>query len=217
MGTAAVAASNNTSAPIDLDSPDTAVDSAEAQAAVSASDAAAAAIIRVTPSLASRVGGTGDAQFRSLFSAWQQMDGAAAQAIAIPSRRPINEMRMTSSFGTRSDPFSGRRARHNGIDIAVPAGTPIYATADGVVGRAQWVGGYGNYAEIDHGNGISTLYAHNSQLVVDEGQTVAKGQTVARCGSTGYSTGPHLHFEVRQNGSPVNPLITGASRPPSEA
>jgi murein DD-endopeptidase MepM/ murein hydrolase activator NlpD len=206
MGTAAFAASSSTSAPVDLDSPDTAVDSAEAQAVVSRADAAAAAVIRVTPSLASRVGGAGDAQFRSLFSAWQQMDGPAAQAISIPSRRPINEMRMTSSFGTRSDPFNGRRARHNGIDIAVPAGTPIYATADGVVGRAQWVGGYGNYAEIDHGNGIQTRYGHMSQTAVVSGQRIRRGDVVGFVGSTGRSTGNHLHYEVRIAGAPVNPI-----------
>lgn len=204
MGQSAMANGNNV--PTDLDSPDTAVDTADSAAAVAQADANAAAFIRVTPSLASRVGGAGDAQFRSLFSAWQQMDGPATQAIAIPSRRPINEMRMSSSFGTRSDPFNGRRARHNGIDIAVPAGTPIYATADGVVGRAQWVGGYGNYAEIDHGNSIQTRYGHMSQTAVVSGQRIRRGDIVGFVGSTGRSTGNHLHYEVRIAGAPVNPI-----------
>ena len=113
---------------------------------------------------------------------------------------------VTSPFGWRVHPIFGTQRLHTGIDIGADYGDAIRAADGGVVIHADWMGGYGNAVIIDHGNGISTLYAHNSQLLVDEGQTVAKGQTVARCGSTGYSTGPHLHFEVRQNGSPVNPL-----------
>ena len=116
------------------------------------------------------------------------------------------EGEITSPFGWRVHPIFGTQRLHTGIDIGADYGDAIRAADGGVVIHADWMGGYGNAVIIDHGNGISTLYAHNSQLLVDEGQTVAKGQTVARCGSTGYSTGPHLHFEVRQNGSPVNPL-----------
>ena len=116
------------------------------------------------------------------------------------------EGEITSPFGWRVHPIVGTQRLHTGIDIGADYGDAIRAADGGVVIHADWMGGYGNAVIIDHGNGISTLYAHNSQLLVDEGQTVAKGQTVARCGSTGYSTGPHLHFEVRQNGSPVNPL-----------
>ncbi len=116
------------------------------------------------------------------------------------------EGEITSPFGWRVHPIFGTQRLHTGIDIGSDYGDAIRAADGGVVIHADWMGGYGNAVIIDHGNGISTLYAHNSQLLVDEGQTVAKGQTVARCGSTGYSTGPHLHFEVRQNGSPVNPL-----------
>ena len=113
---------------------------------------------------------------------------------------------VTSPFGWRVHPIFGTQRLHTGIDIGADYGDAIRAADGGVVIHADWMGGYGNAVIIDHGNGISTLYAHNSQLLVSEGQTVSKGQTVARCGSTGYSTGPHLHFEVRQNGSPVNPL-----------
>ena len=113
---------------------------------------------------------------------------------------------VTSPFGWRVHPIFGTQRLHTGIDIGADYGDAIRAADGGVVIHADWMGGYGNAVIIDHGNGISTLYAHNSQLLVSEGQTVAKGQTVARCGSTGYSTGPHLHFEVRHNGSPVNPL-----------
>ena len=116
------------------------------------------------------------------------------------------EGEVTSPFGWRVHPIFGTQRLHTGIDIGADYGDAIRAADGGVVIHADWMGGYGNAVIIDHGNGISTLYAHNSQLLVSEGQTVSKGQTVARCGSTGYSTGPHLHFEVRQNGSPVNPL-----------
>ena len=116
------------------------------------------------------------------------------------------EGEVTSPFGWRVHPIFGTQRLHTGIDIGADYGDAIRAADGGVVIHADWMGGYGNAVIIDHGNGISTLYAHNSQLLVSEGQTVSKGQTVARCGSTGYSTGPHLHFEVRHNGSPVNPL-----------
>ena len=113
---------------------------------------------------------------------------------------------ITSPFGWRVHPIFGTQRLHTGIDIGADYGDATRAADGGVVIHSDWMGGYGNAVIIDHGNGISTLYAHNSQLLVSEGQTVAKGQTVARVGSTGYSTGPHLHFEVRQNGTPVNPL-----------
>jgi murein DD-endopeptidase MepM/ murein hydrolase activator NlpD len=116
------------------------------------------------------------------------------------------EGEITSPFGWRVHPIFGTQRLHTGIDIGADYGDAIRAADGGVVIHSDWMGGYGNAVIIDHGNGISTLYAHNSQLLVSEGQTVAKGQTISRCGSTGYSTGPHLHFEVRQNGSPVNPL-----------
>lgn len=113
---------------------------------------------------------------------------------------------ITSPFGWRVHPIFGTQRMHTGIDIGADYGDPVRAADGGVVIHSDWMGGYGNAVIIDHGNGISTLYAHNSQLLVGEGQTVAKGQVVSRAGSTGYSTGPHLHFEVRQHGSPVNPL-----------
>ena len=116
------------------------------------------------------------------------------------------EGEITSPFGWRVHPIFGTQRLHTGIDIGADYGDTVRAADGGVIIHSDWMGGYGNAVIIDHGNGISTLYAHNSQLLVSEGQTVAKGQAISRVGSTGYSTGPHLHFEVRQNGTPVNPL-----------
>ena len=113
---------------------------------------------------------------------------------------------VTSRFGWRSSPWGGRSSDwHPGIDIANSTGTEIMATADGEVTYSGWFSGYGKMVEIDHGNGIVTIYGHNSQNVVSSGQHVRKGQVIAYMGSTGYSTGPHLHYEVRVNGTVVNP------------
>jgi murein DD-endopeptidase MepM/ murein hydrolase activator NlpD len=114
---------------------------------------------------------------------------------------------MTSDFGYRSDPFSGKKKLHNGIDLGAPNGTNILAAGDGVVIVASWWSGYGNTVIIDHGNGYWTLYGHirNGGTVVEKGDTVKRGQKVAEVGSTGESTGNHVHFEVRVNESPVDP------------
>ncbi|SDF27413.1 murein hydrolase activator EnvC family protein [Sporomusa acidovorans] len=113
---------------------------------------------------------------------------------------------ITSPFGWRTHPISGSSRFHSGIDIGADYGDAVAAADSGVVVFSGWMGGYGKAVIIDHGNGISTLYGHNSELLVDEGARVQKGQTIARAGSTGYSTGPHVHFEVRENGTPVSPL-----------
>ncbi|MBP1765320.1 MAG: envC 1 [Firmicutes bacterium] len=113
---------------------------------------------------------------------------------------------ITSPYGWRTHPIFGTARYHSGLDIGADYGDPILAADGGVVIYADWMGGYGNAVIIDHGRGISTLYGHNSELLVSEGQRVGKGQVIARAGSTGYSTGPHCHFEVRVNGSPTNPM-----------
>jgi murein DD-endopeptidase MepM/ murein hydrolase activator NlpD len=113
---------------------------------------------------------------------------------------------ITSPFGERENPIFHRMEMHTGIDIGAAEGTPIYAADSGTVVFAGWKGGYGKATIIGHGNGLATLYGHQSKLLVSEGQTVNKGQLIGRVGSTGWATGPHLHFEVRLNGTPVNPM-----------
>ncbi len=113
--------------------------------------------------------------------------------------------RISSEYNPRNNPISGNYEFHSGIDIPAPYGTSVLAAADGVVITAGWVNGYGNTVMINHGSGLVTLYGHNSSLVVTNGQTVKKGDVIARVGSTGYSTGNHLHFEVRVNGKHVSP------------
>jgi murein DD-endopeptidase MepM/ murein hydrolase activator NlpD len=119
---------------------------------------------------------------------------------------PTDVREITSPYGWRTHPIFGTSIYHSGIDIGADYGDTVRAADNGVVIYADWMGGYGKAVIIDHGNGISTLYGHNSELLVTEGQKVRKGDAISRVGSTGYSTGPHLHFEVRQNGSPTDPL-----------
>ena len=148
-----------------------------------------------------------DPTFKSLFTSWKKLDNLADGAIAVPSEKPVRTAEFTSGYGTRTDPFRGGAARHQGIDLAAPIGTPIYATADGIVVAAGWnSGGYGNLIKVDHGRGIETRYGHLSAILVSPGQHVVRGQQIARMGSTGRSTGSHLHYEVRIDGGAVNPI-----------
>ncbi|MGR6328765.1 M23 family metallopeptidase [Sphingomonas sp. XXL09] len=147
-----------------------------------------------------------DAQFRTLFQSWKKLDTLQQGAIAIPSVQPVQHLQFTSNFGIRSDPFRGTAAMHAGVDIPGPVGTPIYATADGIVAHAARQGGYGNMVEINHGKGIATRYGHLSKILVTDGSRVTRGQLIALMGSTGRSTGPHLHYEVRIDGHAVNPI-----------
>ena len=128
---------------------------------------------------------------------WVQGTGQLAAPVVAP---------ITSDFGWRIHPIYGTRRLHAGTDFGVDEGTPVHAADGGVVVEAGWVSGYGYTVIIDHGNGMSTLYAHNSDVAVSPGQTVSKGQVVSYSGNTGGSTGPHLHFEVRINGEPRDPM-----------
>ncbi|SRR5581483_10960532 len=121
-----------------------------------------------------------------------------------PSIWPVDG-RLMGSFGERIDPFSGEGALHTGVDISSPAGTVVRATADGIVVHAEPLGGYGRLVIVDHGSGVCTYYAHLSRYMVTNGQEVRRGQAVGLVGSSGRSTAPHLHYEVRLGGTPVNP------------
>ena len=123
----------------------------------------------------------------------------------LPTLSPISDGWFSSNFGWRIDPFTGQRSFHEGIDFPSDVGTPIVAAASGKVIYADVHPQYGKMVEIDHGNGLVSVYAHASKLLVKEGDMVVRGQEVARVGTTGRSTGPHLHFEVRLNGVPQNP------------
>jgi murein DD-endopeptidase MepM/ murein hydrolase activator NlpD len=147
-----------------------------------------------------------DQQFRALFNSWKRLDQLEQGMVSIPSAKPVQTVALTSNFGVRSDPFRGGAAMHSGVDIPGSYGTPIYATADAIVGRAGWIGGYGNMVELEHGRGIQTRYGHMSQLLVAAGTRVKRGQQIGLMGSTGRSTGNHLHYEVRLDGRAVNPI-----------
>ena len=149
----------------------------------------------------------GDPTFKALFNSWKKLDSLQDGAIAVPAEKPVRTAVFTSSFGVRADPFQGRSAMHAGIDLSGPVGTPIYATADGTVYTAGWhTGGYGNLIKLNHGRGIETRYDHLSQVLVRAGQRIKRGDLIARMGSTGRSTGSHLHYEVRIDGRAVNPI-----------
>ena len=121
-----------------------------------------------------------------------------------PSLWPV-EGRLMSGFGGRTDPFSGEGAVHSGVDLEAPMGTPVRVAADGIVVHADWEGGYGRLIIVDHGNGVQTYYGHLSRFDVVPGQEVRRGDVIARSGASGRVTSPHLHYEVRMGGTPVNP------------
>ncbi len=176
--------------------------------------------------------GNGDEEFLQLFNSWQSREGgkslvAVSQAkrsnvsvpgltgatfiatpttVSIPSRMPVNGVTLTSGYGMRWHPVVGGRRAHKGVDLAAPSGTPIYASADGVVSKAEWFSSYGLYVSLEHGGDIQTRYGHMSRLNAYAGQKVRKGDLIGYVGSTGRSTGPHLHYEVRVAGMAVNPV-----------
>ena len=128
-------------------------------------------------------------------------------AETIPIYAPVqSSSRFASGFGFRKDPINGKRAMHHGADFAAPKGTPIYAAANGIVSYAGWYGGYGLLVIIKHGFGYETRYAHNSRIRVKVGERVSRGDRISDMGSTGRSTGSHLHYEVRRNNKPINPM-----------
>jgi murein DD-endopeptidase MepM/ murein hydrolase activator NlpD len=176
-----------------------------------ASDAtatAAASVGAVDAVSTTALGARNDPMFRTLFDSWKAMDAVPHGGfVSVPSQKPVKDFRFTSNFGVRGNPFGGGGEMHPGLDMAAPIGTPVYATADGLVGRAERTyGGYGNLIQLEHGKGIETRYGHLSQILVHQGQRVHRGDLIALMGSTGRSTGSHLHYEVRIDGRAVNPM-----------
>lgn len=144
-------------------------------------------------------------RIRELDEALDRLETLKKKLRRLPVANPLPGAARTSNFGTRKDPILGRLAHHSGIDFRAPFGAPVQATGKGVVVKAGWNGGYGRMVEIDHGNGLITRYAHLSKILVDVGATIDKGEIVGRVGSSGRSTGPHLHYEVRHGGTAVDP------------
>jgi len=155
---------------------------------------------------------TGDREFTELFASWKSIDTTGVvetapqiAAVSVPTGMPLHDATLTSDFGMRTHPILGSRRNHKGVDLAQPNGTPVYATADGMVSRAEPFSSYGNYIQIEHGGELQTRYAHLSGYAVAAGQQVTKGQLIGFVGSTGRSTGPHLHYETRIEGDAVDP------------
>ena len=151
-----------------------------------------------------------DAPFETTIGALDEalgkLEAARRAAGKVPIGHPVKGQQMTSRFGPRRDPFNRKRAMHSGLDFRAATGHPVLATGAGRVLRAGPNGGYGRFVEIDHGNGFTTRYAHLSRMHVREGERVAAGQRIGDVGSTGRSTGPHLHYEVRRQGRAVDPI-----------
>jgi murein DD-endopeptidase MepM/ murein hydrolase activator NlpD len=145
-------------------------------------------------------------QLYRIYTARANFDRLNRTLVAVPVRKPVaGEIELSSGFGVRTDPFLGRPAMHTGLDFRASTGDPARATAAGTVESAGWAGGYGKMVEVDHGNGFSTRYGHLSEIEVKVGQKISIGQEVGRVGSTGRSTGPHLHYETRIDGEAVDP------------
>ncbi|MEN0065225.1 MAG: M23 family metallopeptidase [Myxococcota bacterium] len=163
-----------------------------------------------------------DEQFATVLA--EQLEGLIeppphGEGMALPSRGlpdavlPVRDGRLTSAFGMRTDPIDGAHRHHDGIDLAAPKGSPIRVVRAGRVTRAHEVPGYGRLVVVDHGRGLETRYAHCDDIHVAVGDDVAAGTVLGTVGSTGRSTGPHLHFEVRQDGTPIDPVATGLVDP----
>lgn len=180
----------------------------------SAASADIAAPLRTAEAARTGTADSSDVEFRRLFASWQSLETNRATIspvrrgnASIPSLVPVNSTRlMSSGYGMRVHPVLGGLRAHKGIDLPASTGTPIRATADGVVGKADWFGGYGLYVQLEHGANMETRYGHMSRIAVAEGQSVHKGDIIGYVGSTGRSTGPHLHYEVRIAGEAVNPM-----------
>jgi murein DD-endopeptidase MepM/ murein hydrolase activator NlpD len=146
-----------------------------------------------------------DYSLRGLDQALQQFDKVLDHIDVLPIKNPVAGAKISSHYGHRRDPFLKRRAFHSGMDFKARTGTRVYAAAKGKVTKAGWSGGYGRMVEIDHGNGTTTRYAHLSRISVKKGQYVSPDMSIGRVGSSGRSTGPHLHYEIRRYGKAVNP------------
>ena len=200
-----------------------------ANSANSATATASADIIEPVRESQGDIADNGDGRFKSLFASWTALErtsptmGVAGEsaasdnitaysspipqrAISVPSRMPLGGAALTSGYGMRNHPVLGGRRKHDGVDLAAPTGTPVFATADGIVSRADWYSSYGLYISLEHGASMQTRYAHLSRLAVAAGDNVKKGDLIGYVGSTGRSTGPHLHYEVRVEGLAVNPI-----------
>ncbi|RUW66373.1 MULTISPECIES: M23 family metallopeptidase [unclassified Mesorhizobium] len=147
-----------------------------------------------------------DSKVKELDEALDALDHLKKEARRLPLANPAPGHSVTSPFGVRTDPILGTAALHSGMDFRAPMGMPAKVTAPGVVTKAGWNGGYGRMVEVDHGNGFATRYGHLSEIDVTVGQKLAAGDIIGKTGSSGRSTGPHLHYEVRHNGDAVDPL-----------
>lgn len=145
-------------------------------------------------------------ELNSYSSIYEKVQEDIRRISMIPSIRPVEEGYLNSTFGYRNDPIDNVKRFHQGQDITVKTGTPIYAPADGIVKRAYYAGGFGNHIKLQHGAGYTTLYAHLSKIKVKHGQKVKRGDIIGLTGNTGRSTAPHLHYEIHHNGKPQNPL-----------
>jgi murein DD-endopeptidase MepM/ murein hydrolase activator NlpD len=157
--------------------------------------------------LTSREANAFERQLQRVQAARHSLDSLSRTLVNVPVRKPLNgELETSSGFGVRVDPFFRAPALHSGLDFRAAPGEPVRVTAAGKVINASWSGGYGRMVEVDHGNGLTTRYGHLSAILVTEDQVVKVGQVIGRVGSTGRSTGPHLHYETRIDGEPVDPI-----------
>ncbi len=169
------------------------------------SDSDQGKVLKLTLKL-EKMAGHSSLQEMKMSELWGRLSQKKFLLDATPSLKPVRGGWYTSKFGVRRDPFTGASVMHSGLDIAAAPGTPVYAPADGIVAYTSYESGYGNLVTIDHGFGVKTRYAHNSKVHVKRGQVVSRGDLISSVGSTGRSSGSHLHYEVRLNGVAVDPM-----------